>query len=594
MRRVCFIAGTALIGTAIEASVPQQIRDAAPVPATGSAAISGRVVTDERSSLPVRRARVTLNSSDGRLGFTATTDDGGRFRFAQLPAGRFALEALKPGYLTGRFGASRPGRPGTSISVTDGQQIAGLEIRIARGGVISGVVRDHRGQPMQGGSVQVLQYRHAPLTGDRTLIRVGSATADDRGMYRLFELPPGEYIVMARPMGPGIDEIVPISATAAQRVQQMIAGRPGAALSIAGTQEMPVPGPPVSYAPVFHPGSSDLSNAQVVRLGPGEERLDVDIAMDLVPTARLTVRITAADGTKPETITLEIARGGPDSDLLGQLATLAPSTRLRDAWTLILPGVPPGRFAIKAGTDRFLRLEPPARRVWGEAEVVVDGRNQEIAIALQPGVPVSGRVVFDGSSAAPGPASLQFFLTQGNGGAINSGPSGGDLDAEGRFGFPDVTPGRYSLMWVRRRPMANWTLASAMAGGRDVLDTRLEVRPGEPLDLVVTFTDRPTELTGVLQDGAGQAAPDHFIIVFTVDRSFWTPASRRVRMIRPGTDGAFSAAGLPPGEYYVGALLDVEPGEWYDPRFLDALTGASVRVALREGETTRQDLRVGR
>jgi hypothetical protein len=168
------------------------------------------------------------------------------------------------------------------------------------------------------------------------------------------------------------------------------------------------------------------------------------------------------------------------------------------------------------------------------------------------------------------------------------------LDAEGRFSFSDVTPGRYTLTWVRRGPMTAWTIATAMASGRDVLDARLDLRPEQPVDLVVTFTDHPARLAGVLQDVSGRPAPDYFIIVFTADRSFWTPASRRVRMVRPATDGAYSAVGLPPGEYFIGALLDVEPGEWYDPRFLEELAKASVKVTLRAGEATTQDLRIGR
>jgi len=41
------------------------------------------------------------------------------------------------------------------------------------------------------------------------------------------------------------------------------------------------------------------------------------------------------------------------------------------------------------------------------------------------------------------------------------------------------------------------------------------------------------------------------------------------------------------------AVTDVEPGEWFDPDFLQQLRGASARVTLNEGDTKTQDLRLG-
>jgi len=39
----------------------------------------------------------------------------------------------------------------------------------------------------------------------------------------------------------------------------------------------------------------------------------------------------------------------------------------------------------------------------------------------------------------------------------------------------------------------------------------------------------------------------------------------------PATDGALSVKGLPPGEYFLAALADLETGEWNDPALLDQL-----------------------
>jgi len=64
-------------------------------------------------------------------------------------------------------------------------------------------------------------------------------------------------------------------------------------------------------------------------------------------------------------------------------------------------------------------------------------------------------------------------------------------------------------------------------------------------------------------------------------------------MTRPATDGTFDIRGLPPGDYLLGALTDLEPGEWHDPTMLDQLSKWAIKVTLREGQTTRQDIRIG-
>ena len=109
---------------------------------------------------------------------------------------------------------------------------------------------------------------------------------------------------------------------------------------------------------------------------------------------------------------------------------------------------------------------------------------------------------------------------------------------------------------------------------------------------MVTFSDRVSELSGRLESTDGAPAPDHFILAFSTDRGRWTPLSRRVRQSRPATDGRFSIRGLPSGDYFLAAVTDVEPGEWFDPAFLSQLVPAAVKVTVRDAEETIQNLRI--
>jgi hypothetical protein len=235
--------------------------------------------------------------------------------------------------------------------------------------------------------------------------------------------------------------------------------------------------------------------------------------------------------------------------------------------------------------------------MWASADVVINGQNIDVPLTLQRGVTITGRVVFEG--AQPTPEELQSLtfrlMPPGSGGQLLS-TTGGRVDREGRFTFSDVTPDAYafSTQWTSPAAAGKWSIKSSVANGRDAFDAPLTVGGSGALEWTVTYTDAPATLTGLLSDTGGRAATAYYILVFPTDRRYWTPGSRRVRMMRPATDGAFAARGLPPGEYFLAALTDLESGEWNDAAFLEQLVSSAVKVALRDGESTRQDLKIGR
>ena len=108
----------------------------------------------------------------------------------------------------------------------------------------------------------------------------------------------------------------------------------------------------------------------------------------------------------------------------------------------------------------------------------------------------------------------------------------------------------------------------------------------------VTFTDRITELSGVLTDGRGAPAPEFTVIVFPEDQGLWQSTGRRIQTARPATDGQFTFRALPPGAYRVATVMDPEPGSWTDPAYLQELSGVSLRVSLSPGEKKVQNIRL--
>jgi len=113
-------------------------------------------------------------------------------------------------------------------------------------------------------------------------------------------------------------------------------------------------------------------------------------------------------------------------------------------------------------------------------------------------------------------------------------------------------------------------------------------RPG----IMLTLPDATTSLSGRIVTGEDQPAPACFIAVFTVDPALWRPQAPRVRSARTATDGSWIVDGLPAGEYYVAALMDVGAEDLGDPAFLHALQAVAVRLSLAEGEKRTQDFRI--
>ena len=163
-------------------------------------------------------------------------------------------------------------------------------------------------------------------------------------------------------------------------------------------------------------------------------------------------------------------------------------------------------------------------------------------------------------------------------------------DANGHFTITGVAPGRYTLRVESAGRLGNGQAAAGAAGGaarpdaarrgaggsgrwsrpwsngRDILDFPVDIGPNEPIsNAVLTFTDKTQELSGTIQDASGRPTADFTIVLFPSDSRYWLPQSRRIASTRPGTDGRFTIRGIPPGDYRLTAVTDVEPGEWYDP-----------------------------
>ena len=612
------------------ALVAQQRDATGPQPAAaGTGEISGVVMSAETTPQVLRRVVVTIT---GGVPMRSTlTDDQGRFVFAKLPAGTFSVTARKAAYIAAPYGSRKPGRAGMPIALSNGQKTS-ITISMFRGSVISGAVRDASGLPVGGVDIRLIDARTL-LTMPEASSEVG--VTDDRGVFRVYGLLPGDYYVVALPTPSGAGEITAPTSALLDSALATLTARRGAS-SAPGPPPAPSPPPrPIGFSPVFYPGTPHHEEAARVHVDAGEERAGVDFELRPVAMAAIDGIVRTNNGDMSG-VQITIIPMGPRVSM-GMSSNSLSGRGLDAQGRFRYANMPPGKYRLVArGRQGEIPAAPAVTVVngvvqgrggasggsgeaprptsgdylYGLADVDLRGEDVEgVALDLRPGGTVTGRIVFNGAPTTPKPEDLTKLratlslegatgmvssngLTMGN--SLLSNPIA-TVRPDGTFEIRGIGPGRFTL-GVGLPTTADagiWKLRSAIAGDRDLLDDLLELGPGIDVpNVVVTFTDARTEISGTLQSGAGQITTDYYIVALPLDRSLWRPKARRILSVRPATDGRFVFADPPAGEYLIAALSDLDPLELMDVAFLEQIVPAGVKVAVAEGERRVQDLKI--
>jgi len=609
----------------------------------GTASVSGVVMTDGDSPQPVRFAGVSLSEGLVSLPRMVVSDEEGRFTISGLPEGSYTLTTQKAAWVplasSVRTSAQGMGQ-GVPVTVKTGEAVRGITLRMAKGAVISGVVRLPGGRPAAGMSVQVL--RTSRVDGRRSAtMTVVPGTTDDQGRYRIYGLEGAKYVVQVRSslLGP-LGSIMGVSADTREVLPSEVRWAETIAAQQTAAAPTPPPdlGPTVTYTTTYYPGTVYLSDAAGLQVRTGEERLNVDFEIKKVPTATVTGSVMGLDGTPVAgaMVTLNLPATTGQEEMFAQFIGTSRTTTRADG-VFVMTGIPPGNYQllVRAAPPRPAdaggRQAPPtadaamaaamagamaalggggagaSMPLWARESVSVDGTPVgPIGLQLREGLTVTGSIVFEGgapsplpnvrvSMAEPAPATGAPEMAM-----FRPGQYLGPVKPDNAFEITGLAPGVYQMGVVMpglrtslTTPGNGWVVKSARHGDRDVMDGGVDLTGGSGISgVVVTMTKQPSELSGRVLDGASQPFSAFPLVVFSADRAHWTTGSRRVQYVQPATNGSYLFAGLPAGKYYLAAVTELDTKELASAAFLESLIGSAITVTLGDGERKTQDVKL--
>jgi uncharacterized protein (DUF2141 family) len=303
-------------------------------------------------------------------------------------------------------------------------------------------------------------------------------------------------------------------------------------------------------------------------------------------------------------------------DVTGMTELDAGGAASRADGTFTFLGIPPGRYVLTAtkrgsadammqafagafGAANPAQKSAPTPTLHARALVTVGaGDVTNVSLVLREGATVSGTIEFDGTSPRPPPDQLggrgiSIRLTRADGRAVPmmGSTQSTSIEPAGRFVMSGNAPGRY-LVSVQGRlagPGAVWAPASALHDGRDLLVDPFDVSDSDITGVVISFTDRPTRLSGSVTVG-GAPARTATVVLVPADLQAWIKNGMplaRARQVITSRTGAYSMVDLRPGDYLLAAIDDEDARELQDVAFVQRLAPIARRVTLAAGENSQ-------
>lgn len=499
-------------------------------PAAGTASIAGRVTVESgvHAGIEVLLQReaeglAILNQAPPLK--TATEADG-NFRFPKVAAGKYRIQVYAPVYVKEQ--AEDPYRPGQTVNVTADENIENLNFNLRRGGVITGKVTDDENRPLVEGAVKLIRVdaqgkklnepvRPAILSLNRT---------DDRGVYRLFGIEPGRYLV----------------AVGSDRTEVALFGLPK------------------DFQLTYHPNTSNEAEARIIEVAAGGEVEGVNIVMKRANAKKgftLSGRVVEADTGKPVAgmmITHFVNSKGGDRVSVG--FGMAPSTT-NSQGEFQLEGLNAGSYSISVMNPQGMM--GTGQEFYGESRdvEVTSGDVTGLELKVFKGATISGKVVLEGPQDSKLLSRLTGTMLQAQPEmdwtkpnayqSLMSSLAMGPVSPDGSFKISGLRPGKFRLGLINP---AEPKLKLVRVEQNGVSTSFVEVASAQPVTgirLVLAYGT--ATLTGRIEVRGGALPPGTSFFI----RASTKGAGNDGLTVNAETDarGQFTSEGIVPGVYEV-------------------------------------------
>jgi hypothetical protein len=490
-----------------------------PAPKENANVISGRITSDNQ---PLTKALVTIGkfSSNTSFGQSVRVDSEGNFATQALEPGLYFISVSVPGLIRD---PSAPGanylRPGDTV-----------DYKMIKGGVITGTIKNANGDGLVG--IPVRAFRVRMPNGDPISFTVATREmmSDDRGIYRLYGLPAGSYIVSAG----GQSRLSPIAPSAYE-----------------------------GYVPTFA-SSATRDTATEIQVSIGSEsQADIQFREERGHViSGIITRPTSTDGLQQYPAGVVVF----DSRNRAEVATVTAVSMSNFSFAFY--GMIDGDYEIYAsqGSSTNEQMGSPPVRIKVQGADVTG-----LKLLLAPLASLDGRVTFENDPKAacgkhrasalvetmifgrryePRSQSKANLAAEVPATARNTSRSA-MVDGRGVFSIKNLQPGTYQI--DPTAPASGWFVRSVQLdrnAAANVSRDGVSVKNGDHINgLTVTFAEGAAKLKGHLSAGEGQPLPLKLRVYLVPEEREAAGNLYRYYETAAERDGTFTLDNVAPGKY---------------------------------------------
>jgi hypothetical protein len=500
-------------------------------------------VFNSATAEPLRKAKLTLRMNVAQQQtqrqqqqpvsvYTVTSDAEGAFVFANVDPGDYQLNVTHDGFADLRLGnRSGPKKP-EPILLAASDRKSNFIVKLVPHGAVAGLLVDEDGDPIRSLTVAAMAWRYT--SNGRELREERTAVSNDLGEYRIFDVPPGKYLIKINP--------------------------PRLRLNSAE-----------AVAPVFYPGSPQPSGAVVQEIAPGQQLRAINFSLRRSRLATIRGKVIAPPNSSINAGLLMSDDGGTSSTSGGT----------NNEGGFQFNGVPPGPIFVTGGyTIAGQRFDTMVQVDVGSSDI------NGLELRPVPPMDVTGSVRIAGESTVK--LSQINVRLEGPAAGHNESPDATTRD-DGSLSFNRVSAGKYRVSLGRLQSLY---IKSIGWGQQDITDLPLDLLAGVPArtELAIVLGADGGQIEGIVSTEKSEPADSATVTLVPTGAHQSRPFHKSATT---DASGHFTIRGIAPGSYKLFAWDKVDTNAViYDPDFLRPYEALGQAIEVRPSDKKVAELKL--